>query len=83
MYSVKLSNLAKKQLKKLDKKLQSQIVASLERCRFRPYVYVKKLVNNPYFSLRVGDYRVIMDIRDDQLRILVIKIDHRKKIYKK
>jgi mRNA interferase RelE/StbE len=82
MYSVLISDKAKKQLKKLDRNIRERIIKTIKRSRIRPYSYVKKLVESPYYRLRVGDYRVIMDIKDNKLRILVIEIDHRKKIYK-
>ena len=81
-YEIKFSDKAFKQLKKLDKKIQERIIATLERIRIRPESYVTKLVGDPGFKLRVGDYRVIMDIDKGKLLILVIKIGHRKKIYK-
>jgi len=43
---------------------------------------VTKLVGDSGYRLRVGDYRVILDIDEGNLIILVIKIGHRKKIYK-
>ena len=42
---------------------------------------VKKLVGLPYYRIRIGDYRVIFDIQDDNLIILVLEVGHRKKIY--
>ena len=82
MYSLIYSQDVLKQLKKLDKDVQNRIISTLERCRIRPYSHVKKIVGTEYFRLRVGDYRAIMDIQGDQLRVFVIKIAHRKKIYK-
>tara|TARA_B100002003_G_C14134567_1_gene545596 strand:+ start:210 stop:455 length:246 start_codon:yes stop_codon:yes gene_type:complete len=81
MYSLIYSDRFFKQLSKLNKDLQKRIVSTLERCRIRPYAHVKKLVD-PYYSLRVGDYRIIMDIKEDKLFIFVIEVGHRKKIYK-
>mgnify|MGYP001213713295 CR=1 FL=1 len=81
MYSVEFSKVAEKQFYKLGKNLQSRIVATLERCKIRPHAHIKKLVGNPYFSLRVGDYRVILDIKDDKLIIFVIEVGHRKMVY--
>ncbi len=43
---------------------------------------VQRLVNSPYFRLRVGDYRVILDIQGATLRILVVKIGHRESIFR-
>lgn len=82
MYSILLSRIADKQLKKLDKKTQTKILSAIKRCRIRPYVHVRRLVESPHFRLRVGDYRVIMSIRENKLLILVIEIKHRKKVYK-
>ncbi len=82
MYKVELTKVAQKQLYKLHSEIQKRIIKSLERIRIRPYSHVKKLVGNPYFRLRVGDYRIIMDIRDDKLIILVVELGHRKNIYK-
>tara|TARA_Y100000296_G_C5064230_1_gene201481 strand:- start:367 stop:618 length:252 start_codon:yes stop_codon:yes gene_type:complete len=82
MYDVELSKIAEKQLYKLNKDLQIRIISTLERCRVRPYVHVKKLVSSSYFRLRVGKYRIIIDIIQNKLIVFVIKIEHRKKIYK-
>ena len=82
MYSIIFSDLSLKQLKKFSKEVQLRIISTIKRCRVRPYVHVKKLVDNPYFRLRVGNYRVIMDIKENELKILVVKIGHRKDIYK-
>ncbi|MEX2684355.1 MAG: type II toxin-antitoxin system RelE/ParE family toxin [Candidatus Sigynarchaeota archaeon] len=43
---------------------------------------VKKLVGRPFYRLRVGDYRVIIDIKDQELVIMVLEVGHRKGIYK-
>lgn len=81
MYNVEFSKTAEKQLYKLGKEIQLRIISTLERIRIRPYPHIKKLVGVPYFRLRVGDYRVILDIRSDKLVIFVIEIGHRKNIY--
>jgi len=38
--------------------------------------------NNNFHKIRAGDYRIIYEIHDDKLVILVVKIGHRKDIYK-
>ena len=81
MYEIIFSDFALKQLEKLEKTVQKRILSSLEKIRIRPESFVKKLVGEPGFRLRVGDYRVIMDIRKDKLLILIIKVGHRKNIY--
>ncbi len=82
MYEVELSTLALKQLKKLEKTISERIIKILERCRIRPQAYAKKLVGVSYFSLRSGDYRIIIDIKEEKLIVFVIELGHRKEIYK-
>ena len=76
------SKQALKQLKKLDKNLQDRILNVLERSRIRPFSHVKKVVGSPFYRLRVGEYRIIAEIKEEKLIILVIKVGHRKRVYK-
>jgi mRNA interferase RelE/StbE len=80
-YIILYSDKAYRQFKKLERNVQERIKAALERVRIRPEVYVSKLVGEPGYKLRVGDYRVIMDIDNKNLIILVLKTGHRKNIY--
>ena len=82
MYDVLFTETAIKQMKKLDGSVQKRIIKSLERIRIRPEAFVTRLVGQPYFRLRVGDYRVILDIKGSQLIILVVYIGHRRNVYK-
>ena len=81
MYDLVYSQEVVKQLNKLERETQTRIISTLERIRIRPYPYVKKLVGCPYFRLRVGDYRVILNIMENKLMIFVIEVGHRKNIY--
>lgn len=81
-YTILFSPFAQQQLDKLEKNVQERVLSTLERIRVRPYEFVKKLTGYPYYRLRVGDYRVILDIHNDQLLIIVIEVGHRKNIYK-
>jgi len=80
-YEIIFSDKALRQIKKLEKNVQERIIAVLERIRIRPETYVTKLVGDPGYKLRVGDYRVILDIDNKILRILILKVGHRKNIY--
>lgn len=82
MYEIIFSQTAEKQLKKLEDSVQNRIVSVLDRIKIRPFSFVKKLVGHSSYRLRVGDYRVIMEIEADKLVILVVEIGHRSKIYK-
>lgn len=82
-YEIIFSDKAYKQLKKLEVEIQERIIRVIERIRIRPESFVTKLVGDPGFRLRVEEYRVIIDIDKEKLLILVIKIGHRSRIYKK
>ena len=82
MYELVYSPGALKAIKKLDKLTQERILTALERLRIRPESCdIKRLVGMPGYRFRVGDYRVIFDIEQEELRILILKIGHRKNIY--
>lgn len=71
-YEIHFTDKAFKQLKKLNKNDQERIIKSLERIRIRPEAYLTKLVGDPGYRLRVGDYRLIIDIIQEKLVILVL-----------
>ena len=81
-YRVVLTTTSEKQLKKLETNIQERILDTLERIKTRPYDFVKKLSGSSDYRLRVGDYRIIVKIINDQLIILVLEVGHRRNIYK-
>jgi len=78
------SESASKAFRKLDRTVAKRIFKKVSQLGENPYHFdVTKIVGEPYFRLRVGDYRVVFDIQNDTLRILILKVGHRKNIYKK
>lgn len=84
-YTVELKKSAAKALKKLPKSAQKRIVEKLSSFEkaLPPEEETKMKGNNPFHRVRVGDYRIVYEIENDILVILVIKIGHRKDIYKR
>ena len=82
-YEIIFTDTSRKQFKKFEKDIQERIIKAIERIRIRPEAHIKKLVGDPGYRLRVGEYRIILDIEKEKLIILVIKIGHRKNVYKK
>jgi len=83
-YKVLFDDKVKKDLKKIDKLWQKKIIDTIkEKLLINPYCG-KKLVGNlsPYFRIRVQDYRVVYEIIDEEILVVVIKIKHRKDVYK-
>ncbi len=80
-YQIIWSERSRKDLSELDAKVSNRIIAKLESIKEQPFSYIKHLVGIPLYSLRVGEYRIILDIKNKQLLIFVVKIGHRKIIY--
>ncbi|MDO4960436.1 MAG: type II toxin-antitoxin system RelE/ParE family toxin [Eubacteriales bacterium] len=86
MYKVSFTKNALKQLKKLDKSTAALITGwirkNLEGCN-DPRVHGKGLTANRsgQWRYRVGDYRIIAEILDTEVLILVVNIGHRSDIY--
>lgn len=81
-YSLIYSETSLKQIKALSKENRERIIKTLERSRIRPHSHAKKLVGNKYFSLRSGNYRIIIDIQENKLIIMIISLGHRRNVYK-
>lgn len=85
-FHVEFTDQAKKQLKKMDKHTASLIIGwirkNLEGCS-NPRIIGKGLVANRsgQWRYRVGDYRLIAEIQDEKIIILIVSIGHRREIY--
>ena len=80
---VKLKPAVAKWLANCEPKVCKRIELALRTLQTNPTPPgVKKLVGHQSFRLRVGDYRIVYEIRDAELLILVIKIGHRREVYK-
>ncbi|NGX63551.1 MAG: mRNA interferase RelE [Candidatus Anoxychlamydiales bacterium] len=85
MFKIQFSKRAVKELKKLPKTQQRKISTRIEKLMNNPYPSnAKKLIGETdLFRIRVADYRIIYQIKGKILTILILKIGHRKDIYKK
>ena len=85
-YSVVYTKQAEKALRKLDKQTQAIIYGwigkNLVGCE-NPRQHGKGLTANRsgQWRYRVGDYRILAEIRDNEILILVLNIGHRSDIY--
>lgn len=86
-YRVETTKQFEKQFKKLDKSVQILVSKWIKKhlidCE-NPRVYGKGLVENlsGYWRYRIGNYRLVVEICDDELIIIAISIGHRSEIYK-
>lgn len=83
-YHVTLAPVADKAVERLPKALRSRIAQRLESLSSNPRPAGSvKLAGRDAFRVRVGDYRVIYTIHDEQLIVLVIDIGHRREVYRR
>lgn len=80
-FEIIISETAKRQLAGLERSVAKRIADRLELLREEPRRYVKRLAASRLYSLRVGDYRAILDIQENVWRVLVIKVGHRSTVY--
>ena len=87
MFHVVLSELARKELKKMDRHVSSMILGwirkNLEGCE-NPRSIGKTLTGDKSgaWRYRVGDYRIICKIHDKEIIILILSVGHRKEVYR-
>lgn len=86
-YSVRYEKNAKKALKKMDKHQARLILLWISKHlegTDQPRIHGKGLVGNKsgQWRYRIGDFRLIANIDDDTITILVLEIGHRRDIYK-
>jgi mRNA interferase RelE/StbE len=84
MYTVRIVPHAQRQLDRLPENLRTRISQRLLALEDNPRPRGVKKLKGPegYYALRVGDYRVIYDIQDDQLAV-VIRIRHPRDAYRR
>ena len=88
MWRLVFSKKADKQLSKMDintsRIIVSWLLKNIDGCE-NPRIYGKGLTADysSAWRFRIGDYRVLCDIQDMKLIILVFNIDHRRTVYKK
>ena len=85
-WTVEVSNYAEKQLRKLDKPIQKRLLDWLddriEGCK-NPRHFGEPLRGEMagLWRYRIGDYRVLCEIQDQQLVVLALAVGHRREIY--
>ncbi len=83
-YRVEVTKSAAKALKKIPKSDQKRIIAKIDALAIElPDPDITKMKgNNPFHKVRIGNYRLIYEIQNKTMVILIVKIGHRKDIYR-
>jgi mRNA interferase RelE/StbE len=82
-YSIEILRSAQKQLAKIEGKDRDRIIDAIRKLSSDPRPQgVTKLTGRPAWRIRVGNYRVIYEIDDNAVKILVVRIRHRRDVYR-
>ena len=84
-YKIVIADKALSELAKLPKKVQRQIGDKIDKLASNPRPAASKMLQQKrsLYRIRSGDYRIVYQIRQHQLLVLVVGIGHRKEVYKK
>jgi mRNA interferase RelE/StbE len=83
-YQIEFVKQAAKQLRALPAQEQERLQPKIDALvtEPRPIGAIKLAGEESLYRIRVGDYRIIYSIQDDQLLVLVVKIGHRRDVYR-
>ena len=83
-YRVEFVPAAKRELARLDRSIQRRIGDAIDGLQEDPRpAGCKKLAGQAdWWRVRVGDYRIIYAIQDDRLMVWVVRVAHRKDVYR-
>ena len=84
-YEVQIAPAAERQIQKLARTIQLAVIARLESLAEdpRPPGCEKLSGETSLYRVRLGDYRIIYDVQDKSLTVLVVKVGHRGDVYRK
>lgn len=80
-WTIIISEHAEKQLNKIPQVIGDRIALKLKDVQEEPFTYISRMVNSPNYKLRVGAYRVIMQVINDKLIIHIVEIVKRDRAY--
>lgn len=82
-YRIVFSARAEKAVAAMDAKLRARIVGKIDRLAADPYHSPNvTAMHGGGYRLKVGDWRVVYEIEDDRLVIMVVRIGHRREVYR-
>lgn len=83
-YRISLSPAAARQLRKFDPQVRRRIQGVLELLAVepRPPAATRLVGGAGEWRVRTGDYRIVYEIEDQELLVLVLKVGHRRQIYR-
>ena len=85
-YTVEITSVARRQIRRLPRSIQDRIISRLYALADNPrpqgVVKVKGRRRSDEYRIRVGNYRVIYQINDDILVVLIVRVANRREAYR-
>lgn len=81
-YSIIWSPKSRENLKALNPDIARRIIKKVTELELAPYHFIEKMTEVNCWKLRVGDYRILLDINENKKELHILKIGHRRNIYK-
>jgi mRNA interferase RelE/StbE len=82
-YRLEFAKSVRKELKKIGKRDASRILKVIDGLEANPRPpSCKKLTDSELYRIRIGNFRVVYEIFDDRLVILIVKVSDRKDVYR-
>ncbi|MDO5668585.1 MAG: type II toxin-antitoxin system RelE/ParE family toxin [Corynebacterium sp.] len=83
-YTISYVPSAAKTIRKLDRSTARQLLEAIDGLASdpRPPGCIQLKGGRGEFRIRVGDYRVVYDVQDDEQLVLVLRVGHRREVYR-
>ncbi len=83
VYSISIKQSALKALQKIDHPQRVRLIEAIDKLKINPNAgSVLKGEFSGLRRIRIGDYRIVYEVQNQQLIILVVRIAHRREVYK-
>lgn len=85
IYEVALTPAAARQLRKFDPQVRRRVQAAIELLATdpRPPAATRLIGGTGEWRVRTGDYRIVYEIEDKRLLVLVLSVGHRREVYQR
>lgn len=85
-YRVEFVKSAEKEFERLPARIKTKTAEALSLLSLNPYSEILKIKKmkgtESLYRIRLGEYRIVYEVRDKRLLILVIKVGHRREVYR-
>jgi mRNA interferase RelE/StbE len=82
MYQIEVTRAAQRDLSSLPKSVFKRVDAKIQSLSEEPHPRGSKKLEDNLFRVRVGDYRIIYQVISDRIVIVIVRVRHRREVYR-